>query len=174
MRGVKDMSSKTLNFDGFVGEFKTLLTQFVKMKQSLGFSYVAPAEALQGFSKFTLNYSIKDHALTKELVDAWIEKRAHERDVTWPSRINNLKQFALFLNNLGYDAYIPVCKAKINRNLHLPYIFTFEELQCFFSESEKIKSHPLSLQHIVFPAVYRMLYGCGLRVSEVLALKLRM
>lgn len=57
-----------------------------------------------------------------------------ERDVTWEHRINDLKQFALFLSNLGYVAYIPVCRAKINRHLHVPYIFTPEQLQRFFTE----------------------------------------
>jgi integrase len=159
------------NFDGFVGDFRELLIQFVQMKQSLGFDYAGEAGALKRFSQFTLKFTIKDHALTKELVDAWTEKRPNERDVTWERRINNLKQFALFLSNLGYDAYIPACRAKINRNLYVPHIFTPELLRRIFVACDNIKPHPLSNKHLVFPAIYRLLYGCGLRISEAVALK---
>ena len=114
-----------------------------------------------------------DHALTKELANRWTERRPNELDVTWERRINILKQFAMFLKDLGYDAYIPTCKAKINRHSYMPYIFSSEELRRFFAECENIKIHPLSNQHLMLPAIYRLLYGCGLRVSEALALKLK-
>lgn len=165
------MCSKPYDFDGFVGDFRELLIQFVRMKQSLGFDYAREANQLKLFSKFTLNYNIENHALAKELADAWTAKRPDERDVTWEHRINDLKQFALFLNNLGYDAYIPSCRAKIDRHLFVPYIFTSEQIRCIFTACDSIKPHPLSNQHLIFPAVYRVLYGCGLRISEALALK---
>lgn len=165
------MSCKSYDFDGFVGDFKELLIQFVQMKRSLGFDYSTDANILKRFSKFTLQYTIENNTLTKELVDDWTEKRPNERDVTWESRINNLKQFALFLNNLGYDAYIPTCKAKINRHSYVPHIFTYEQIRHLLNECDNIKPHPLSNKHSVFPAIYRMLYSCGLRVSEAVKLK---
>jgi site-specific recombinase XerD len=167
------MCSKPYDFDGFLGAFKELLIQFVQMKQSLGFEYTVEADSLKRFSRFTLKFTIKNYALSKELVDAWTEKRQTERDVTWENRINNIRQFAKYLNDLGYEAYIPYCKAKINRDLYVPYIFTHEQLRQFFAESENIKPHPLSNKPLVFPAIYRLLYGCGLRISEALALKLK-
>ena len=165
------MNSNPCNFDGFVGDFRELMIQFVQMKRSLGFDYVTEAKALKRFSKFTLHYSIKDHALTKELVDAWVQKRPNEQDRTWEHRINDVRQFALFLSNLGYDAYIPACRAKVNRNLFVPHIFTVEQIHRIFVECDTIKFHPLSNRNLVFPAIYRLLYGCGLRISEALALK---
>jgi integrase/recombinase XerD len=167
------MYSKPYDFDGFVGDFRELLIQFVQCKQSLGFHYAADGDILKRFSKFTLGFTIKNHVITKELVDAWTEKRPNERDVTCEHRINNLKQFALFLSNLGYDSYIPVCKAKINRNLYVPHIFTTEQISHIFTKCETIKFHPLSNKHLLLPAIYRLLYGCGLRISEALTLKLK-
>ena len=125
------------------------------------------------FSKFTLNYTIKDNELTKELVDAWTEKRPAEQDVTRKKRINNIRQFAKYLADLGYESYIPYCKIKVNRDSYVPYIFTKEQLQCFFTVCDEIKPHPLSNRHLFLPAIYRLLYGCGLRISEALTLKLK-
>jgi integrase/recombinase XerD len=170
---VRHMFSKPYDLNGFVGDFKELLIQFVRLKQSVGFNYAGDADILKRFSKFTLKYTIKNHALTKDLVEAWTEKGPNERDVTWENRINNLRQFAKYLNDLGYEAYIPFCKAKINRNLYVPHIFTQEQLRHFFTVCENIKLHPLSNKCLVLPAIYRLLYGCGLRISEALALKLK-
>jgi integrase len=167
------MCSNKYDFNGFVGDFRELLIQFVEMKRALGFDYVAEADQLKRFSQFTLKFTIKNHAITKELADAWTEKRPNERDRTMKHRISILRQFALFLSNLGYEEYIPVCRARINRHFYVPYIFTPEQLRSFFTECENIKPHSLSNQHLVFPAIYRLLYGCGFRISEALALRMK-
>ena len=167
------MSYKNDVSSGFVGSFGDLLIQFVQFKQSLGYKYIAEEEMLKRFSKFTLNYTVKDYILTKKLVDAWTEKRPTERDVTREKRINNIRQFAKYLADLGYEAYIPYCKIKVDRNSYVPYIFTQEQLRSFFAVCDDIKPHPLSNRHLFLPAIYRLLYGCGLRISEALALKLR-
>ena len=85
------------------------------------------------FSKFSLSYPMEGPILTRELVDAWTQKRSTERDVTWEKRINTIRQFALFLRDLGHKAYIPSCMAKINRNLYVPHNFTQEQLRRFFT-----------------------------------------
>ncbi len=167
------MSYKNDVSSGFVGSFGDLLIQFVQFKQSLGYKYIAEEEMLKRFSKFTVNYTVKDYILTKKLVDAWTEKRPTERDVTREKRINNIRQFAKYLADLGYEAYIPYCKIKVDRNSYVPYIFTQEQLRSFFAVCDDIKPHPLSNRHLFLPAIYRLLYGCGLRISEALALKLR-
>lgn len=165
------MRSETYDFDGFVGDFKELLIQFIQMKRSLGYDYVAETGHLKSFSQFSLNYTIKNHTITKELADAWTGKRPNERERTMAHRISVLRQFSLFLSNLGYDEYIPVCRAKIDRHSYVPYIYSPEQLRNFFAECDNLKPHPLSNRHMVYPAIYRLLYGCGLRISEALSLK---
>ena len=165
------MNSKAYDFKGFVGDFAELIIQFVQLKQSLGFDYKTDADMLKRFSKFTLKYTVKNHALPKELVDAWTARRPAERDATWENRVNNLRQFAKFLNDIGYEAYIPFCRAKINRNIYVPHIFTQDQLRRFFTECQNTKPHPLSNNHLILPVLFRLLYGCGLRISEALALK---
>lgn len=73
------MNCKNEVLIGFVGSFSELLIQFVQFKQSLGYKYIADGEMLQRFSKFSLNYTIKDNVLTKELVDAWTESNSYSR-----------------------------------------------------------------------------------------------
>ncbi len=167
------MRCSDYNFEGFVGVFKELLIQYVQMKQALGYNFGTTADGLKRFSKFSLQFEVENHVLNKELVEAWTVKRPNEKDVTCYNRLNDLKRFAKYLTDLGYDAYIPACKININRKTYVPYIFNDAEVRLFFNECDKIKPHPLSNKHLLLPTLFRLLYGCGLRISEAVALKLK-
>src|SRR4030042_2235017 len=91
----------------FVGEFKELLEAFVEQKRNLGYKYDATREGLHGFSLFSLSYCIENKVLSKQLVSDWTSKRKNEASKTWAHRNSDLRQFALYLQNLGYEAFIP-------------------------------------------------------------------
>ena len=55
----------------------------------------------------------------------------------------------------------------------MPYIFSKDLIRNLLTECDNIKPHPLSNRHLVFPAVYRLLYGCGVRISEAVKLRLK-
>ena len=156
----------------FVGPFNDLLTQFVKMKCSLGFSYVSSANILERFSKFTVTLGLKEPSLTKEVALLWTKKRDWESDRTYGERISNLRQFSLFLVDLGYPAFIPICIAKIDRHKFVPYIFNSEELQRFFYTCDTLSVSKRTNRNILLPVLFRLLYSTGLRISEATKLKL--
>lgn len=156
----------------FVGEFKELLEAFVEQKRNLGYKYDTTRESLRRFSHFTLNYKIKNKVLNKQLVIAWISKRKNEAISTWEHRKNYLLQFTLYMQNLGYDVFIPPKSHKVRRGEYIPYIFTHEEIKHFLESVDSIKPHPLSIKHKSYPFLFRLLYCCGLRISEALNLKI--
>ena len=47
-----------------------------------------------------------------------------------------------------------------------------KELRDFFRAVDHYPSHPLTNRHLVDPLLFRMMYGCGLRLGEALLLKL--
>jgi integrase/recombinase XerD len=156
----------------FVGVFKNLLNDFIKHKRNLGYKYNTTRESLYRFSVFSENYIIKNQSLNKQLVLDWIFKRKNESIRTWENRKNYLRQFAVYLQNLGYNAFIPLKDQKIKRPEFIPYIFTHEEISKIFNIIDSIKSHSLSIKDKVFPLLFRLLYCCGLRISEALNLKI--
>ncbi len=155
----------------FVGEFRELLEAFVEHKRTLGYKYDSRRETLQRFSIFTLNYSIENKALNKQLVTDWTSKRKHESVKHWAHRSSDLRQFALYLQNLGYDVFIPPKCHKVGHE-YIPYIFTHEEIERFLQVVDSIPPHPLSNKHASYPLLFRLLYCCGLRISEALHLKI--
>ena len=156
----------------FVGEFKELLEDFIKQKRILGYKYDTTRDSLIRFSKYTLNYTIKNKSLSKELVLGWITKRENESVKTWKHRASDLLQFALYLQKQGIHAFIPPKSHKIRQDEYIPYIFTHEEIRRFMQVVDSIKPHPLSNKHASYPLLFRLLYCCGLRISEALRLKI--
>ena len=54
----------------------------------------------------------------------------------------------------------------------MPYIYTHEELVSFFKETDKCHyCYEAPYRHLIMPVIFRMIYMCGLRASEVLLLK---
>lgn len=156
----------------FVGEFKELLDDFIRYKRSLGYKYDTERENFRRFSVYTLNHKVENKCLNKELVLGWTARRKHESVKTWEHRASNVRQFALFLQNRGYDAYMPIKHYKVRRGEHVPYIFTHEEIRRLFQAIDSIPPYSTSIKHHSFPLLFRLLYCCGLRISEACRLKI--
>lgn len=156
----------------FVGEYRELLEAFVKQKRNLCYKYDATRARLLRFSIFSLSYCIENKVLSKQLALDWTSKRKNESATNSAHRSSDLRQFALYLKNLGYDAFVPPKIHKIGQSEYIPYIFTHEEIQCLLRAVDSITPHPLSNKHQSYPLLFRLLYCCGLRISEVLNLKI--
>jgi integrase/recombinase XerD len=142
----------------FEGQFKELLCDFVEFKRNLGYKYDTIPDNLQRFSKFSLNYDIENKSLSKQLVLDWTARRKNEGVKTWEHRASDLRQFALYLQNRGYDVFIPPGKRKVSRGDFVPYIFTHDEMECFFKACDSISPHLLSNKHDCYPLLFRLLY----------------
>lgn len=154
----------------FSGPFAPMLELFVKQKQALGYKYVGGYNVLHIFDTFSKNYTVQNYKLTEEIVLDWAEKRLNENDTTRSARIMYLQHFATFLNSQGYYGYIAP-----PQNYHYPqhtaYVFTIDEMRRLFASLDKMTYSPCSpYRHLAFPLLYRMLYGCGFRISELLNL----
>lgn len=155
----------------FTGPFSEFCDKFITLKRSLGCKYKSEAHYLRMFDDFSKSFN-PSGILTKELICQWIQKRPHETSKTHSNRISVVRQFALYMADLGQDSYIPPAQNfKISRN-YVPYIFTKDELIRIFQAADKIKKQVAApFSHLIMPVLFRMLYCCGLRVSEALELR---
>jgi integrase/recombinase XerD len=156
----------------FVGEFKELLESFIKYKRSLGYGYTTERGNFQRFSEYTSNYRIKNKSLSKELVLGWTARRKNESVKTWEHRASNLRQFALYLQSQGYEAFIPPKSHKVRRDDYIPYIFSHEQIEHLFQVIDSMPPHSMSNKHESYPLLFRLIYCCGLRISEALHLRI--
>jgi len=155
----------------FVGEFKQLLEDFIQYKRSLGYKYETERDHFLRFSHYTLNHKVENKCLSKELVLGWTTKK-NESVKTWGHRVSNIRQFALYLQNRGNEAYVPIKNCKVRRSEYVPYIFTHQEMGRFFLAVDSIPPNSRSSMHLIFPLLFRLLYCCGLRISEACSIKI--
>jgi integrase len=85
------------------------------------------------------------------------------------------RQFSRFLCRLGYSAYVPDSTlAPREQSSFTPRILTHEEIRKLFQAVDALEPTARSpLRHLIMPEVFRLLYGCGFRLGEVLKLRVR-
>ena len=86
-----------------------------------------------------------------------------------------LREFSRYLISIGYSsAYIiPSGKVPLPAPVQ-PYLFTDDEIKAFFAACDSIPYDcHVPRRHIVLPAMYRLLYCCGLRCKEARTLERR-
>lgn len=154
-------------------DMKDLLCTFIREKQMANFKYKNQARLLERFDAYCYYKGYGGIRLTKPMLDGFIYGE-FERPSTHYKKEVLMKDFAGFLDRQGYSVYMPITKSALKkRSSHIPYIFTQKELYTFFLA---IDSYPLSEnsnRRVLDPVLFRVLYGCGMRLSEVLNLQLK-
>jgi integrase len=149
-----------------------IITDFVSEKLVLGYKYEKGREDLLRFDRFLVKKELNVCSLPRTLVEEWVRKREHESPKTHRDRFRLIRQFAKFMAQRGHDAYIPDTRFEpVAHSDFAPHIFTHRELARLFEAADHLPvSRRTPLRHIVMPELFRLLYGCGLRISEVLKL----
>lgn len=157
----------------FCGPFKKLCYKYISYKRSLGYDFgTTHIYSIRNMDRFFRNYNFDTPRLTKEMVLSFTAYRENESLKTQHYRMCLIRQFAIFITTLGYDAYVlPVEFMKIGK-VFTPCILTYDEISRIIKASDNLKicSHS-PIRHLIYPVLMRMLYGCGLRISEALSLK---
>jgi integrase/recombinase XerD len=162
----------TIQFQSYLSP---LMKKFVQEKQACGYQYIVGAEELKRFDQFLVKAKLNLNELPKSIVQEWLMKQAHESAANHQRRISTIRQFAMFLVRLGYPAYVPPERLRFkNVSSFSPRILTHAEIQKLFQAVDQLTpSSHTPMRHIVMPEIFRLLYGCGFRVSEVLNLRIR-
>ena len=150
-----------------------LLQCYLKEKKMTGFKFEKQARELERFDDYYYRAGYRGVKLTKPMAEAFIYGISYEKPSTHYKKEILLNSFAEFLIRQGYQAYVPQIKsAPAERCAHVPYIFSEDELKDFFLAIDKFPPNAQTNRDFVDPVLFRLLYGCGLRVSEALNLKL--
>ena len=165
------MAVKPIDIDGAHAE---LLNEFVAYKRNLGYGYPHQTmEQIRRFSRFLAKFPLEDNVLTKDLVDTYCEPIEGEAISTRNKRLSLSRQFALFLRTTGIQCYVPPEQQQKKPTDFVPYIISEVQMadiikcadcQPFFPHTSTTKA--------VYSMLIRLLWCCGLRLSEALHLRL--
>ena len=161
--------------NSFQSVLAAFMEKFLQEKHACGYDYHEPARILRRLDDFLVQEGLTTCELPGSIARKWLAKKEHESAETQRQRIILVRQFSRFLLRLGYSAYVPDSTlAARNPQTFLPRILTDEELRKFFQGVDTLEPTARSpLRHLIMPEVFRLLYGCGFRVREVLKLRVR-
>lgn len=158
----------------FKSPFRTELEDFLSLRQaSLSKStYDHDCHNLTDFDTFLASYT-NEKNVSETLINNWIHT-LNGKSSSIANKVIVIRIFMKYLNNIGITAYIPPIPKVADD--YVPYIFSDEELDRIYIQADNLdisntKKNPLI--KFEFPMIIRLMYGCGLRIGETLALKMK-
>jgi site-specific recombinase XerD len=166
------MSSKHARSE-FHSPLAQLIEQFIQEKQACGHKYDVGTRLLQQLDEHLADKELNARELPWPVTREWIAKRPHESASTQQHRISIVRQFALFMCRMGYPATVPDRSLSVKDNVGFaPRVLNHDEVQRLLHAVDQLSpAAHAPLRHRIMPEIFRLLYGCGFRVNEVLQLK---
>lgn len=153
--------------NGFNSGFANHLNAFVEQKNVLGYPYYESLRILKHFDKFCAEQYPREKQLTKDICLAWAIRKSNECNNTFRNRIYPIREFARYLNSVGENAYLIPADLVKKGHPAVPYIYSAYELAAIWNVLDSTpfkKNYPV--RHLVLPAIFKLLYCCGLRPAE--------
>lgn len=154
---------------------KILLEQYLAERRALGFSLKTDEGCIRRFLRDYIEPDDGTLVFTKEYVLEHIGNRLNQQTNTVLRDVSAINGFLDFAIRKGFTAYKipPKSLPKENRNFKA-YIFTEDEIERILTAADHMsfteQNPPRKYQ---IPVMFRILFNCGLRTSELLKLRMR-
>lgn len=153
--------------------FASIVDDYVQEKRAVGYGFQKAAQILR---RIVHLQNEVDHGLphlSVDLVSRWSEKRPWENETNRSHRVSVLRGLGAYMVRMGYDSYVVPHRMAPQRDYpYTPYIFSKPELGRILSSIDCLcKSGISTHSDQVFPIIFRILIGCGTRITESLRIK---
>lgn len=157
----------------YASEVSSLCADFVELRRATGLKYIPEEKILRQFSRHC-DENFPGCIIPEDAIYNWVNGGTNQSLRTRYGKANVLAQWAKYLFSLGYTPlWIPTVRFTNNTGF-VPHIFSAAEMQKIWSTVDHLlpsKIYPN--MHRCIPTLFRLLYGCGLRISEALQITLR-
>jgi integrase len=149
----------------YESNFAGRIQEFIAQKRAIGYSYKDCEKTMSNFDCFCLENFPTEMFLSKELCHAWALDSKYKPRVR--GRLSPVREFARYLNRIGEPAYIIPGELSKKDIRHVPHIYTESEIASLWRIFDEITPRrDLPVRHLVTPAIFRLIYCCGLRPCE--------
>lgn len=146
----------------------------IEQKRALGYKYHSETGILRRFDVFCTERYPYESTLTREMMLDWATQRPNEHPSTLQGRISPIKELAKYMVRLGLEAFVYPRGLMPRVPRYVPHIYSNEELKLIFAQTDCCQySNEVPYRHLVIPVFFRLLYGCGMRLSEARLLKVK-
>lgn len=144
---------------------------YIAFKRASGIKANKEAQVLRRFVLFAEQWEPGATTVSKETAERWATMSPEESPANQVCRKGTVQRFANYLLSHGIEAYV-YPKFRHEPSKFVPYIFNNEELARFFTACDNTLTSNLTRSDVT-ALIFRMLYACGMRVSEAINLKVR-
>lgn len=153
------------------GIFKELIEAFILEKRSLGYKYTREAEIMEEFDKYTIKENVTSNILSKTLIINWIDTH-NVKLITKKHYGDIMREFGKYLFKFDNSSFILPNKYYPIKSDFKAYIYSYNELNRFFkSIKTNFMVDDIQKQSLYY-LIFQLLYTTGMRVTEVLTIKI--
>lgn len=148
------------------------IRQLLELKASAGIAAHRVKWILKEIDDFAVAESLQDPHITEAFIQKWRATRIVDCDRTLYAKYSVWSQLTRMMSRNGCPSFIPQMPNQPNSDF-TPYIFTNEQVQSIFNHCDSYVLYDKRFGTALFsmPALFRLLYSTGLRVSEALSLR---
>ena len=158
----------------FNSKLAPYFNDFVDLKLACGYRYTSEQTLLKALDRCLLECDCSAESVSRSVIESWTSKREHERPRTHRSRLWMTIQFTKYLRSRGVDTYVPDSRlSPVSRTDFVPYIFSHGQIRSLLNAVDHLQVDPRAPErHMMMPELFRLLCSSGLRISEVLNLRI--
>lgn len=152
-------------------DIRNLLDDFIEEKHSLGYKYESEWYTLNNFITYCEKYNsgiIDDITINK-----WAIRKPNEKNRTYQHRLSDMNAFISYLNRNNFSLKLIKTSRIKKHDSFSPIILNTDEIKRLFDVLDHLPPSPGYRYHIDYPIMFRILYGCGLRISELINIKIK-
>lgn len=150
-----------------------LCDEFIKYKKYLGYKYKTETIVIKEIKSFLIDNKITE--ITKEVIESYARLNTNLSSNTLARNMGTFREFCIYLKMQDIECYqIPKCIYPQKVRKYVPYIFSKDEITNILAKIEVVsKNKPYSyVREQTIPLIIRILYQTGMRIGEVLNLKI--
>ena len=162
-----------LNELNFRSIFKNELNYFIKYKRSQGLSYQNEVYRLKKIDDILFKLKLKKKEISEITFNNLTKINIDNNNYNYTRQYGITKDFCKYLISCGYEKiYYEEKKFKVINN-YKPTIFSQQEIKKLFRTMDNYKyqeDEKYYLLNYTYSIIFRLIYACGLRISEALKL----
>ena len=150
------------------------MREFVDLKEAAGIVALRTKWILLEIDKYYVSEGIEEPVVTSQIVAGWRKTRTNDSDRTLYAKYSVWNQLTRFMSRQGHECYIPPLPQYRNTARGFtPYIFSHAEIKSMMAKADGLRLYDLHMSCglMYIPALLRLLYSTGLRISEAISVR---
>jgi len=161
-----------MNRPSFISAFAGEIDVFLDYRQATGICIDQDILYLKKLDAFLEGNKISLIGFDAEVSASWRSRRDSESDHGHYMRINFTKRLFEFLFVKGYKVTL-LRDVRPPKSNFVPHIYTDGEIERYFQAVDAYDFPGNPKNKIQFPVLFRLLYSCGLRITETLMIRMK-